>query len=72
MGKFNGILSSEKLSPCETEEERLKISLQVEMMKSTKLVIIKFLRHIQESLKSKYLFGSVLQFFKFLTDHPSE
>ena len=50
----------------------MKLNFQVEMIKSTKEIIVKFLRHLQTKLKSKYLFGSVLQFFKFLTDEPSE
>ena len=57
---------------CDREEETLKIDLQVEMMMSTRRMMIKFLQHLQDNLKSKYLFGSVLQFFKFLTDEPSK
>ena len=69
---YNDLLTTDTLISCLTEEERMKLNFQVEMMKSTKKIMVKFLRHLQTKLKSKYLFGSVLQFFKFLTDEPSE
>lgn len=72
LGKYNEMLSSGTYLSCDREEETLKIDLQVEMMMSTRRMMIKFLQHLQDNLKSKYLFGSVLQFFKFLTDEPSK
>jgi len=49
-------------------DQRLELKFQMKMMKSTSTVFSKALYKIQEKLKSKYFFGSVLELIKFLSD----
>ena len=49
-------------------DQRLELKFQMKMMKSTSSVLSKSLYNIQEKLKSKYFFGSVLELLKFLSD----
>ena len=49
-------------------DQRLELKFQMKMMKSTSSVLSKSLYNIQEKLKSKYFFGSVLELIKFLSD----
>ena len=49
-------------------DQRLELKFQMNMMKSTSSVLSKSLYNIQEKLKSKYFFGSVLELIKFLSD----
>ena len=53
---------------CSTDQ-RLELNFQMKMMKSTSRVFSKALYKIQEKLKSKYFFGSVLELIKFLSDN---
>ena len=50
-------------------DQRLELNFQMKMMKSTSRVFSKALYKIQEKLKSKYFFGSVLELIKFLSDN---
>ena len=52
-----------------TPDQRLELKFQMKMMKSTSSVLSKSLYNIQEKLKSKYFFGSVLELIKFLSDN---
>ena len=50
-------------------DQRLELKFQMKMMKTTSTVYSKALYKIQEKLKSKYFFGSVLELIKFLSDN---
>ena len=50
-------------------DQKLELKFQMKMMKSTSTVFSKSLYKIQEKLKSKYFFGSVLELIKFLSDN---
>ena len=49
-------------------DQLLELKFQMKMMQSTNKVFSKSLNTIQEKLKSKYFFGSVLELMKFLSD----
>ena len=49
-------------------DQLLELKFQMKMMQSTNKVFSKSLYTIQEKLKSKYFFGSVLELMKFLSD----
>ena len=50
------------------EEQRLELEFQMKMINSVQRIIKNSLLHVQNKLKSKYFFGSVLNMMKFLTD----
>ena len=56
-----------KSSRC-SEEQILQLNFQIKMMQSARNILKASLMHVQRKLKTKYFFGSVLQFMKFLTD----
>ena len=51
-----------------SEEQRLELEFQMKMTNSVQSIIKQSLLNIQNKLKSKYFFGSVLNMMKFLTD----
>ena len=51
-----------------SEEQILQLNFQIKMMQSARNILKASLMHVQRKLKTKYFFGSVLQFMKFLTD----
>ena len=51
-----------------SEQEKLKIDFQMHMIKSVRQVLNKSFYDVISKLKSKYFFGSVLQFMELITD----
>jgi len=56
---------------CSTEE-RLQLQFQLKLLESAIKIIFASLLDVQERMKKKYFFQSILEFMKFITDEPDK
>ena len=62
----------ERLVPSRcSQEDKLNLGFQIKLLDSATKIIFNTLTKIQEKLKKKYFFDSILDFMKFLTDEES-